>query len=346
MVVVRLLGVASSVPFAQFSYALYGVASGGNSWSYVFQAHPEVLSLPEPAKTRMVYQLAFMLIQDQPALLVQGALHNWAMFFSNSWYNVFSFVSGENSRINTLVRWILYVLSLSGIAKWIRNTSDPYTSFTIAAALGVLLSVPFVPPADSYGMRLYAASLMLIGLLPAMGLAFLLESLKITTLYEPALPSIDGSLTTGLSALLILLVTIGPLLVKGSNTLSSEKLAACEGSMDSVLIRFHTGSYVSVIREKDSGLDWLPVFHQGIFKQNAHGLTDPALIGWLEDVAPSTTLFSTLDYRSNQSTLVVLPTALLPKQETAMLLCGRWEMDPLLQKYNIFIAKGATVVSS
>ena len=344
MVIMRLIGVSSSVPFAQFSYAIYGVASGGNPWSYVFQVHPELLNLSEPEKTRTIYTLAFELIRNDPTLIVQGALHNWTVFFSDSWYNVFSFVSGENSSINTLARWALYGLSVMGILKWARNIFNPYTSFIIVAVLGVLLSVPLVPPADSYGLRLYAASIMILGLLPSIGLVFLLESLNLHLLSKPSLPPTNLAHPGWLSALLMLLFVVGPFIVRGTSSLAQTTKTSCQPDMSSLLIRFHPGSYVSVVKEKESGLDWLPVFHQGLFKRNAHGLPDSSLVEWLENIAPLTSLLTTLDYQSNKAALVSLPTALLPDREVIMELCGRWETDPALQNYNIFDSKEAMIL--
>jgi len=337
--VIRLIGTSSSVPFAQFSYALYGLASGGNSWSYVFHVHPELLDLVEPEKTRAIYNLAFELIRQHPNLIVQGALHNWSLLFSNSWYSLFSFIGGENDFINLLSRWVLYIFCFFGFLKWSRNVADPYLSFIVAATVGAFLSVPFVPPADSYGMRLYAASMMIFGLLPAMGLVFLLENFKINALHKPVLHSVNSFALTGFTSVLIFLLLIGPLTVRGTSALSRTPAASCPSDTDSIVIRLNPGSYVSLIKEKEFALDWLPVFHQGIFKRNVHGLTDTNLVQWMEDLAPSTTLLNTLDYQSNKSVIVALPTARLLKHGSSVELCGRWEADPLLKEYNIFVAK-------
>ncbi len=48
LLLARLIAVPPGVPFANFSYTLYGLASGGKSWAYVFEAHPEVLRIQEP----------------------------------------------------------------------------------------------------------------------------------------------------------------------------------------------------------------------------------------------------------------------------------------------------------
>lgn len=345
LVIMRLIGAPSSVPFSQFSYALYGLASGGNSWSYVFKVHPELFEILEPKKTQTIYKLTFELIRNDPTLLFQGAFHNWSMLLSNSWYNAFSFAGGENYYINILTRWGLYLLCSLGFIKWMRNIADPYTSFITAATVGILISVPFVPPADSYGMRLYAASIIIFGLLPAMGLVFVLENLRITALHKPTIHATDSPAIAWYSTLLIFLLLIGPLIVRGTSYMSRTVATSCQADMNSIVILFSPGSYVNVIREKDFALDWLPVFHRGIFTRNAHSLPDKYLVRWLETIEPSTTLFDTLDYQSNKAVLVTLPTSLLPKYGSTVELCGRWKSDPVLQDYNIFVSDYAKLIS-
>lgn len=346
LVIMRLIGTASSVPFSQFSFAFYGLASGGNSWSYIFETHPELFALVEPERTWAIYKLTFELIRNDPMLILQGALHNWSMLFSNSWYNVFAFAGGENHSINILARGGLYLLCLLGFIKWMRNIADPYMSFIVVATAGILISVPFVPPADSYGMRLYAASIIIFGLLSAMGLVFVLENLKIQALYKPAVRTIDSPLLLWFSGLLSLLLLAGPLLVKGTSYVSPMRATSCPADRNSVVILFSPGSSVHVIREKDFALDWLPVFHKSIFKRNAHGLTDHHLVQWLETVKPSTTLLNTLDYQSNKAVLVTVPTSMLPEYGSAVELCGRWEKGPSLQNYDIFISEQAEIIST
>ena len=344
LLMVRLLGTSSGVPFAQFSYALYGLASGGKSWHYVFEAHPELINLMEPEKTQTIYKLTFDLIRDNPARFFQGSLYNWEMLFSNSGYNVFSFVGGENNEMKTLARWGLYVLCLLGIFRWIRGRTDPYASLTIASALGILASVPFVPPADAYGMRLYAAGVIILGLLPTMGLAFALENS--ITLPRPVATAIDSQITTGYAVSLIVFISIAPIFIKGIHPAVNITAKGCQSEPDSIILRIDRGSSIHVIREKDMLLDWMPVFHQGLFKRNAHGLPDNYLAEWLEGIAPGTTLFYSLDHRSNRAALVIVPTPLLPEPGTVVEMCGYWEDDPAIAAYSVFIADSALEIAN
>lgn len=337
----QFFGVSSGVPFSQFSYAFYGLASGGNSWAYIFEVHPELREMAHPEVTWIAYRLTLDLIRDQPALLLQGALRNWSTLFSNSWYGLFSYVGGENLYLNLVTRGSLFVLSLLGFIKWLQKSSDPYTSFIVAATAGILVSVPFVPPTDAYGMRLYAASIILFGLLAAMGWSFALEKLKVPA--HPVAPTENSRGFIGFSVLLTAMMLIGPFLVRGTSQMPASA-ASCQPGMSSVLAHFDSGTSIRLIRERDPGLDWLPVFHFGFFRRNVHSVPDSRLANRLESIEPRSTLFYTLDYRSNQAALVVIPTTMLPEPESTIELCGEWETDPALEAFSIFVARSATVM--
>ena len=343
LLIKQLFGVASGVAFSQFSYALYGLASGGNSWSYIFQVHPELKEMAPPESMWTAYRLTLDIIRQHPTLLLQGALHNWSRLFSNSWYGLFSYVGGENSHLNLIARASLYVLCVFGLIKWMRKPADPYTSFIIAATVGILVSTPFVPPTDAYGMRLYAASIIIFGLLPTMGLCFVLETLKHKI--TPADEAIYSQGMIGYSAVLVFMMLLGPFLVHGTSRISQKTLPSCEQGLTSILAFFDSGSFISLLREKDPAMDWMPVFHYGLFKRNVHSLPDSHFASRLEDIAPRSSLFYTLDYRSNQAALITLPTSMLPPVRSTVVICGKWEDDPILEDYSIFISSSVTILS-
>jgi hypothetical protein len=275
---------------------------------------------------------------------LQGALRNWASLFSNSWYNVFSYFGGENPLVNTLARWCLYLLCLLGFAKGIKK-DDPYAGFIIVATWGIFISVPFVPPSDAYGMRLYAASAIILGLLPALGLTIITENLKLQFFSKPIAHSVDSTALIWYSAALVSLLLVGPTLVRGTSYLPSLTSSSCQPGKSSIMIRFDPGSFITIIREKRVGLDWMPVFHRGLFKQNAHNLPDVHLAEWFETIEPPMNLFYTLDYVSNESALVIIPPSLLPQNGVPMELCGEWISNPLLTQYHIFISDDAEAIS-
>jgi hypothetical protein len=319
------------------------VASGGHHWHYVFEIHPEVLALHEPEQSGRIYQLAFELIRQQPALFVRGIFWNWSALFSDSWYNVYAYVGGENRAANLIARWGLYALCLLGIYRWMRNRSDAFNSLVIVSALGVFLSVPFLPPTDAFRMRPYAASMIIFALLPAMGLVFLLERFGRGLFVRPADQLWGPRWTAAYTILMMLVMLVGPLIVRGAGSFSPPPVRAlsCSGGSDDIVIHYDPGTFVNIHRQNEPFLDWMPDYHYSLFRLNAHSLVDPEFVLWLERINPPQTLFYTIDQRTLRKALVSTSPEVLPKPGTWLELCGRWETDTRLTAYDIFYADEA-----
>jgi hypothetical protein len=337
-VAVRFLAAPTSAAFANFSWALYGLASGGHSWSYVFVAHPEIQVLQEPEQSRQIYRLALELMTQNPNLFIKGMLFNWKMFFSNSWYNVFSFVSGENFLVNTIARYGLYLLSLIGLIGWFFNRNNKYKSLVALMSLGILISVPFVPPTDAYRVRLYAATIPVIVLLPSMGLAQLLEWINYRHVYRANDIPQRQHFYLAFASIVATVILIGPIFVRNSNRSPVLAQTSCPTELASISIWFSEGTYVNILHEKNRFLDWMPNYHQGVFHLSAHSLADTKLITKMNEISPPSTLFYTLDYQSNRSVLAVVPIELLPEPGSSLTLCGNWITDKGVDQYHIFYA--------
>jgi hypothetical protein len=338
MVLVKLAGTPTGVPFSQFSMALYGLASGGNHWSYVFQVYPDLEQLPNPEMTRTIYKLAFELIRDNPILLVRGILRNWTIMFSNSYYNVFSYISGENGIVNVVVRWLLYLLSGLGLVKWLEDKTNPYTSLVIAGLIGFFLSAPFVPSSDAYGMRLYAATILFCGLLPMLGMVFLLDKLKLSNLTQTTPNTTDPQGLTWFSVSLTILILTGPFILRLTTDAAQISNGTCQAGMASIIVRNDPGNSFHLISNKEIALDWLPVFHQGQFARNAHGLPDDKVATWLGKIKAPVTIFSTLDYQSNRAVIVIVPPSVKIPERILIQMCGKWADEGNLKlNYGFFI---------
>ena len=342
---IRLLAEPTGTAFSNFSWALYGLASGGNSYTYIFEKHPELLQIPDPQQSRTIYRMALELMTQNPGLFVRGALHNWGMFFSDSWYSAFSFMEGETGIIYRITRWTIYSLCALGFVKWILKPADQYAGLIGLAAIGVLTSVPFVPPTDAYRVRLYAASIMTFGMLPAMGLNLILSQIKLKAL-SPIDPGIQSDHVTAMfSAVLILAILSGPLIVKATQQQPPSFEFTCASGSDQIAIRFDAGTSINIMREKDLFLDWMPNFHQGAFSRSIHDLADNNLIHYFDSLRPGTSLVSTVDYLSHDAALITIPTYLLPVPGTYIGMCGHWATEPELKKYNMFFADQVITIS-
>jgi hypothetical protein len=333
----RMVAVPSGVPFANFSYTLYGLASGGKSWAYVFDAHPEVLVLQEPEQSKRIYQMAFELIRANPMQAVQGALFNWKMLFSDTWYNIYTYIGGEDWRIVVICRWIMYILCLFGIFAWIRNRRDPIQSLITAAAIGIFISVPFLPPTDAYRMRPYAASIAVFAALPAMGLAYLTQKIKI--LHQTGEVIIPSKSILVFSLILIVSTLAGPAFIKATAKPQSIQTVSCANNLTPILIRLDDGTHINLKRQNEIFLDWMPNFHTGVFRKNSHSLADSNMINWAQDIDAPQTIFAAMDYLKDERVLVVVPTELLPQSGTWVQICGQRETDIQLIGYGIFYGK-------
>jgi hypothetical protein len=337
----RLIAVSNGVPFANFSYTLYGLASGGRSWAYVFEAHPEVIGIQEPEKSKRIYQLAFELIRADPMQTVQGALFNWKMLFSDSWYNVYAYMGGENWQLTVITRWSMYILCIIGIFSWFRDRHDPIKSLVMASAIGIFISVPFLPPTDAYRMRPYAASIVVFAALPAMGLNYILSQIKKMPLLG-ADKILDNNFIpqTGFmlayAFVLIPVILIGPVLTKSTAKPQPIQTIPCANGLTPIVVRFNEGTYINLKKQNDPFLDWMPNFHTGTFRENSHSLADSYMINWAADIEPPKTIFLTFDYHNGQKVMAVIPTTLVPETGTLVQICGQWETDPNLSGYGIF----------
>jgi hypothetical protein len=341
LLLVRLIGDPSGIPFANFSYSLYSLAAGGKSWAYIAEVHPEIMRLGEPEHTRLVFRLAFDLMREKPLQAVEGAVFFWRALFSDTLYNLYAYVSRENWTIHPLVKWSLYIFSLAGMFAWIKERKSPIYSLVMVYVLGVFLSVPFAPPTDSFRIRPYAASIAALAALPALGFRFVMDRIKLRPSLHPAdahdlPPRIVASIL-----LLVLAMTAGPLVVRFTAPGMAFPPADCNAGMEPLLIRYDGGTSINLKKNTLAFLDWMPDFHVYLFRKNAHSLEDVHMIEWAQEVPASHTLLVALDLPTQSDVLLLMPTKWTPEPGRYLQLCGRFEDDPDLAAYRIFYAESA-----
>lgn len=188
-----------SASMGNFSYTLYGLVSGGN-WTQVLSDYPEISSLDETDQYEQIYNLAFDRIREKPATLIFGFLRAYRDYFFSTQgaFGFFLFVPGEwlilergteaglgnSSRIiqdfiskpwpfiqafAAAVTFVCYsILSVIGMCVLLKEKNYDSKCFLLIA-IGMLASVPFVPPWDADWMRAYAATIPIALVFPALG---------------------------------------------------------------------------------------------------------------------------------------------------------------------------------
>lgn len=335
----KTFGTSGVVPFGNFSYSFYGLAAGGKSWAYVTQAYPEADYID-------IYRMAIQLILEQPNLLLQGVVYNFSMFFSNSYYGLFSFMRGEGNLSSTISYWGLLLLSILGII-WSHRDRDTHQGLVIASTIGLLLSVPFLPPTDAFRLRAYAASITILAILPAMGLYRALTWLKVEMIQQRRMDLYYQMPLAVYGVFVTAMIILGPFISKNTANIPKIEPAMCESGLTSVVVRYDAGSMVHFVPQNTPLLDWAPTFHIGTLRRSVHGFPDFAFMDWaLENVTNQKTLFYTLDFRSSRNVLVVVDSNLLPPPQAFLELCGQWDDNPDVDQYRIFYVSNVKLITS
>ncbi|NPV74983.1 MAG: hypothetical protein HPY59_01280 [Anaerolineae bacterium] len=324
------------VPFGNFTSALYGVATGGQGWTQFREDHPEVAALPDPERTLVSLQVIFKQFAATPEKALAGVRYNYSLLFSKSYYNLYAYVRGENDLVAEVVRLTLYALAAIGLLYGLIERKDALATLVSLSAIGVLLSAPFVPPGDAFGMRLYAAGIAVIILLPVMGSFFLLRRFG-----APGRVLSPASQPHHSPALMVMiLLTAAALLAPAAIGLARQpeqiQPVACPDGQTPVAYRLTPGSLVRVIREDTWQLDWMPEFHRGRFVRQIHNLPSIEPIEEFERIEGEFTLVSTIDLISGVSLLIVAPTAQLPSPPAVVRACGEWSANPAVRAFSFF----------
>jgi hypothetical protein len=232
--------VPDAVPFGNFSYTLYGLIVGNKGWSRVLFDHPEIAQLGDAEAARYVYQLAFEAFRANPMSAVTGALGAWRDYFSYYGRGLFSFIPGGEPRL------VACVLSGLGLANCLWRWREAPYSMILAITAGVFLSIPFVPPADSYSMRIYAATIPLMALLVGLGLAFIPSMLGAIDLPRTRMsPAIAASY----GALLVLVTVVGAITLKLFSPSFAFEPLPCPAGQSNLYVRMAQGSSIHLVED-------------------------------------------------------------------------------------------------
>ena len=318
------------IPFANFSYALYGLVSGGGRYTQALIDHPELMSAVVNARHFAVFQLAFEIFKNHPVGVLQGSLKHLKDFLlPTSWYSMYGYVDNDTAWIAFGSRAVLQGLGLFGLVAFLRRRRDALLQMMLLVMLTTLLSVPFVPPSDAHKLRLYAAVIPVLALLPGIGFAELLK--LVFPRQRFAWLGMDGgqapivfpnaaiyALSLGLAGV----VLVSPFVSRAVSQPLSVTPIACAQGQQALYFEQRAGSYVSIWREEEFFLDRLPNVHFSRYQKYLHGLPMDQM-AYLEPVEAGSTLFSTVDLRSGEQVWVVMPTGWLPGAGQEMAVCGQ-----------------------
>ena len=191
-------------PKSNFNYVAYGVLRGTN-WTDAMNTFGTDYDKMRGATLE--------LIREKPHRILLAVRRTWLAFFWDSYGFIFMGLGWSRA----LICAFLFALAL-GVA---RSSRTPYDGFSVAIGGGILMSIPFVPPADCDGMRAYAATIPLHACLAASGIGALVRLITrafrrthsgpVCLIETRTAPSNTIPLATASGALIIVLVFLIPL---------------------------------------------------------------------------------------------------------------------------------------
>lgn len=343
--VLRLIGTPGGMPFGNFAESLYGLASGGERWSYVYTQYEETRAMPEKERFEQIFQMSFDLIRKNPMGIVQGSLYQWGLLFSDTWFSVYAYVGGENAEGNRYIHWVLYALCAFALVQAVRKRREPLYSFLLTAIIGIFLSVPFVPPGDAHKMRAFAATIPLLALLPAVGLSDLANLVPWKYINEKPVNEPEYFGLSIYSALLTAFMVIAPFIAMKAAVKPEVTPAACQPGETAVNVHYAPGTSVRLIREDVLQLDWLPEFHYGRYKVFIHNLPNDESIAILSKVEPPATLMLGYDITTGKRVWMLTGTEKMPQDYGILQMCGAFSdtTAPDILRYGFYYPAAITL---
>ena len=330
---------SSQTAMSNFSYTLYGLAVGGKGWAQVQVDHPGATEGAE------IYALALEEIRRHPRGLVEGAVRMWrAYLWPNEPFHAFAFL-----RDATHPRaWQLAAMTfaLVGLAVMLRPRRAHTDVLLVAAAVGHLASIPFVPPIDA-GLRVYAATMPAIAVLVAVGAGAVLRLatglltrlLGTTATAGPApvepdrWPLVAEALGLSLTATLF----VGPLLVLATSRPAVVTAVACPDGSDAMHVRVSRGAFLRIEKTGDAS-----DAHVAAVEVDERRLALTASVVELRNDAhrftAGHTMLNVYDLESGRFVWLIAPTRLLSGTPGIFPVCGRPSDDQLSRNYGVFFA--------
>ncbi|KGM43318.1 hypothetical protein JY97_08020, partial [Alkalispirochaeta odontotermitis] len=321
--------------FSNFSYTFYGLVQGGD-WTLA-QKQLNLRGLSEMEAGRKILAASFESLRQDPFALMRGMGRAWNIFLFEDY--VFSF-----TRFRPF-NHCLQALSVFGLARLVK-IREPLNGLMTCFMVGILLSVPFLPPWDADGMRVYATTIPFIALLPALGLiqfwgmlhslfpkipmpeiAFAIEGTPDSSSRQARMRKLIFQPTVIFAIVIVAASIPAPIAIHLMAPVSATapKIPICSDGSASVPVRYMEGSFLNLIEDKEPFTS-MPDVRVGDFRRFLDSFL--SLYPENKDLLASIPAKFSFGVDSGYG-YIAAPTTILKKNEIVYL-CGRREAAPYL----------------
>jgi hypothetical protein len=338
LLVFNQLSKPDSTPFGNFSFTLYGLSRGGQSWTLIYEEHPEFASLPSGQAYASVYQMAFDNIRHNPGDLVRGIAGSYATFFSlDDYYGSLCWFGGSNT-IGAVARLFIYILMAVGIISTTKKYKDASQSLMLLAFIGIVLSIVAIPPRDSNRMRVFAATFPFFAIIPALGLSTIFSKIPLKRRLFSQSQSISPLLPGSVGVMLILMMTVLPVTIKDSTKPQTINQLTCPEGFTSLSFRLLSGNYIKIHDQGSLKQDWVPDLQKQNFSRLAHDLPNWELFPVLTKIGQGQMLISDLNLNDMNEMMLIADWDKVSHSGEIQSICAKYQTDTDLKLYNVYIA--------
>ena len=328
---------------SNFPLTIYGQVSGGMGWDQIYKDHPETAFLGGPEHSRTIYSLTRQAFYSDPLGIVRGSLKAWGAFFSVSRDGIFGFVGKEGTLSTLVLRLFLFSLGALGLAACRQmiaareqreaGLSPELGSLVLAAVLGVVLSVPFVPPWDGSGMRLYAANAVLYGILPALGAALIVRMVKPLAILSGDWQPLEVWTLPAFAGFLAAAVMMGPLAVYALSRLPVLPPAACPAGKAVLYTRLNPGSYIIVVADRAVPRTRLPHVRISEFKKSNHDFGSSEIAAEFDNIQAPMVVSNVMNLETGKDVILMVGEDRMPPVGEVAAVCGEWSKTANLKDW-------------
>jgi hypothetical protein len=360
--------------FSNYSNTFYGLAAGGKGWAHIYTIHPELREMAN--KESLIYDYAFESIRQNPFLFITGMANSFVDFFSPR-YGAFSFLYASTSDpctmedflqslsscqsheatgkiscfastirlrmidiLSSLVMALLLLIPFCwGIWMCYQKRELPWCSVLLAIMIGILISVPLVPPRDTSKMRVYAMTQPLMVTIAAVGFLDLAKLLSEKTkvrwfskIDDKAVNQPRPGTSWGLvisCLILSIAVIISPFAAKLQASEHEPVNTACPAGLEERRFRFNPGSSIELVQENATSLTWsgirapIPRFRDNLEKFCVSTDAEAAVLEELIRLQSGTVLLKpAFTGQSRDAQLIVISSSEVPHKPAYITICG------------------------
>ncbi len=340
-----LIASPASAPFSNMAYGLYSVVMGNQSWSQIYADAPEITNIPAGEQTQFILSMIFEQIHNNPMHAISSILQQYQILFSTGESSIYSYLLSGKPTISLIAILILYVMAVLGLFDCWRKRQGGISSLLLIITAGFLLSIPFAPSGQVVYMRIYAATIFLFAILPALGLNALIQHFKINALtVKPAKtkPSFENII---IGSFLLFLTIVSPLILKFLIKPTTITKINCPDTQEAIVLRFSSGTNINLVKDEIEIIDWLPNYHLSIFRLNSHNICCGAETELLSKVEAPATIAPIFNTSVGEMQYVVAQEPLSQYDRMNLGFCGNFVKTREIYGIRLFFVKSMQVLS-